>query len=117
MLEDHRRSPPSDAGDEPPGGEEPAWVERRLDAAHERDALSWIAPHVDLRLHLRRRALDHERAAARLESGPKRGDETGNGARLGDRDQHHAARRMRETAEPSAGAARPGDELADLGRE
>src|SRR5437667_152278 len=65
--------PPSDAGDEPPGGEEPARVERRLDAAHERDALSWIAPHVDLRLHLRRRALDHERAAARLEAGPERG--------------------------------------------
>src|SRR2546426_2701517 len=58
IIVDH---PPSDAGDEPPGGEEPARVERRLDAAHERDALSWIAPHVDLRLHLRRRALDHER--------------------------------------------------------
>src|SRR5437016_13497489 len=72
IIVDH---PPSDAGDEPPGGEEPARVERRLDAAHERDALSWIAPHVDLRLHLRRRALDHERAAARLEAGPERRDE------------------------------------------
>src|SRR5438093_13132241 len=105
MLEDHRRSPPSDAGDEPPGGEEPAWVERRLDAAHERDALSWIPPHVDLRLHLRRRALNHERAAARLEAGPERRDEPGDGARLGHGHQDHAARRVREAAGPGAGTA------------
>src|SRR5437763_16395526 len=81
IIVDH---PPSNAGDEPPGGEEPARVERRLDAAHERDALSWIAPHVDLRLNLRRRALDHERAAARLEAGTERGDAAGTGACPGD---------------------------------
>src|SRR2546428_9294904 len=109
IIVDH---PPSDARDEPPGGEETARVERRLEAAHERDALSRVAPYVDLRLHVRRRPLDHERAAARLEPRPERRDEPGDGARLGDRHPHHAARRVREAAERGAGSAPPPPELA-----
>src|SRR5437773_1816909 len=103
IIVDH---PPSDAGDEPPGGEEPARVERRLDAAHERNALSRIAPHVELGLHLRRGALDHERAAARLEAGSERRDETGNGA------SHRGATSLAIT--PSAASAAASTERAPI---
>ena len=53
----------------------------------------------------------------RFEAGPERGDETGDGARLGDRHPHHAARRVPEAAERGARSARPRDEGTNLGRQ